>query len=95
MEMTVLRKYLNKTMYRNKQVTKYGFRNTRSNKDIIILYRIWRQINKRMNYVIIQLNIKQKKIVDNNNTPNTVPLFLPTKYHCLWVPKLCPINAII
>lgn len=66
-------------MYRNKQVTKFGFRNTRSNKDIIILYRIWRQINMRMNYVIIQLNVKQKKMYDNN-TPNAVPLFLPTKY---------------
>jgi len=83
MEMTALRKYLNKTMYRNKQVTKFGFRHTRSNKDIIILYEIWRQINVRMNYAIIQLNLKHKKMY--NNTPNAAPLFLPTKYHCLYL----------
>lgn len=81
MEITILRKYLNKTMYRYKQVTKFGFCNTRSNKDILILYRFWRQINMRMNHVIIQLNVKQKEIYDNN-TSTTAPLFLSTKYHC-------------
>lgn len=83
MEMTVSRKYLNKTMYRNEQVTKLGFRNTHSDNTIQNF-----ASTKVYSYELRDYSgkyIKQKTIYDNR-TPNAAPMFLShTKYHCLYI----------